>query len=672
MFEKVLHPVATFTAGPKAAAEIIGAVNTLADDEGVGFMARSEVMNAARVAAGISLKAWTAGKLLALKKDSPKQADGEEETEAFDDIEGGAGAEAGEVAAINSTDATANAQVQSDANTPSTAQTLAQDGGADAAADTAVTQMAADLSPSLFKTIFGGPLQALIPLCIVYDGSIENPNTPSVIDQQDTEAEKTFYYVESAADQQKYGDTNAEAVGALDRKLGDITQSNPEIRASGGTANSSTTISPQQSPGGETTILSAFGINIPAVQEFLNLCPDLTSQWALGLSALAALGTLLLGPTAPTVEGVPDSVIGLVWGRIVQLFTGDELSEAAIASGNKFAEVFGLNKTGFAIAGVTVGLTEVARLITFVKANIIDNGLSEGPDFDNQADAGGDVVANQYNQEEFYGVPLDKTQVAESNLADNQYIADQNKNQSAYQRYLAFSNPNSLMTRFGLDLYSLANGPIISSLMTDISKVFNPVEILGNIIGSITGRSAIAASAADTSDYGVVQWGWTTQEQNLIENNPTYQPAENEQILNNPVNTANVANIVSTFSQCYTQSNGGPQPMGELLSGSNILITRDSNGNVTGGMCSEEYLGPYSQPYNGVNYGTDQYAEDCSDGTYNASQCPSDTVSGGAANYSNTNDLVFRWRLEQAYNNGIDLLNGIANPTGGSTLVPAS
>ena len=68
--------------------------------------------------------------------------------------------------------------------------------------------------------------------------------------------------------------------------------------------------------------------------------------------------------------------------------------------------------------------------------------------------------------------------------------------------------------------------------------------------------------------------------------------------------------------------------MGELLSGSNILITRDSNGNVTGGMCSEEYLGPYSQPYNGVNYGTDQYAEDCSDGTYNASQCPSDTVSG--------------------------------------------
>ena len=331
MFEKVLHPGSYIHGRAKAAAEIIGAVNTLADDEGVGFMARSEVMNAARVAAGISLKAWTAGKLLALKKDSPKQADGEEETEAFDDIEGGAGAEAGEVAAINSTDATANAQVQSDANTPSTAQTLAQDGGADAAADTAVTQMAENLSPSLFKTIFGGPLQALIPLCIVYDGSIENPNTPSVIDQQDTEAEKVLLCRKvSRLIKQKYGDRNAEAVGALGQK---IRRYHPKvirkIRASRRLpANSSSTISPDSCRAAEISpTLSAFGINFRGTRA-LNLCPasdKLMGTWS--LRSGSSLEPFCSGPTAPTVEGAPDSVYRSRMGKDCSLFTGENRIE---------------------------------------------------------------------------------------------------------------------------------------------------------------------------------------------------------------------------------------------------------------------------------------------------------------------------------------------------------
>ena len=191
------------------------------------------------------------------------------------------------------------------------------------------------------------------------------------------------------------------------------------------------------------------------------------------------------------------------------------------------------------------------------------------------------------------------------------------------------------MSRFGLDLYGLVKGPVISSLVSDISKVFNPIGILGNIVGSVTGRNAIAASATDTSNYGVVQWGWTTQETNLMENTASYQPAENELILDNPANATNLTNIENTFGQCYTKS------MGELLSGSNILIDRDANGNVIGGLCTEAYLGP-------------------DDSTY------------GYDAFENNNDLVFRWRLEKTYSNGADLLNGIANPSGQSTLVPAT
>jgi len=42
----------------------------------------------------------------------------------------------------------------------------------------------------------------------------------------------------------------------------------------------------------------------------------------------------------------------------------------------------------------------------------------------------------------------------------------------------------------------------------------------------------------------------------------------------------------------------------------------------------------------------------------------SSILSAGGANYSNTT-TGFQMALEQAYNNGIDLLNGIANPQEG-------
>ena len=199
--------------------------------------------------------------------------------------------------------------------------------------------------------------------------------------------------------------------------------------------------------------------------------------------------------------------------------------------------------------------------------------------------------------------------------------------------------------------------------MTDAGKLFNPVEILGNIIGSITGRSAMAAGAADTSDCGIVQWGWTNQELNLIQNNPSYQPAENDLILNNnsitsgsgATNKSEQAAINNDFLPCYNDS------MGELLSGSNSpLIQRDDNGNVIGGTCTEANLGPYSISSDGL----DQYAVYCKEhGTASTATCP-----GGSADYQNTQDLIFRWRLEQAYNNGLTTLNGISNPSGGDTL----
>ena len=302
---------------------------------------------------------------------------------------------------------------------------------------------------------------------------------------------------------------------------------------------------------------------------------------------------------------------------------------------SKIPEVFGLNKEGLKLAVGLTALTEDARLITFTKSNDINNGLSEGVDFDNVAYCGGSVNANQVNQQEFYGVPLTNAETAVSNQADNKYVAAEQSTKSLSQRYIAFSNPDLLVSRMGLNLYGIAHGPVVSTLMTDVGKIFNPVDMLGSIINTISGRQADAAAAIDTSNCGVVQWGWTTQELKLIQSNSSYQPAENEKILDDSSNATNLAAIESSgpngFDQCYTDT------MGELLAGSSDpLIQRDSNGNVIGGWCTESDLGPNSPE--------------------------------GFDAVEKNNDLVFRWRLEQAYSKGIDVFNSIANPTGQATL----
>ncbi|MGD0284498.1 MAG: hypothetical protein ABSB12_02810 [Candidatus Saccharimonadales bacterium] len=640
-FQKALHPIDTFTSGPKVAAQVSSALDEVLSDD-TGIIARAAIENSIRRMLGIGLLAWTVGDLANYLNKTPAEADGVAEQQAFNYIEHGDPAEQSIVTPINNTTEAADQQLKQDVDNIDTAEALATNGGEDEAADEIIANASNSLTnPSILKEL--NPASIAVGICVIYDGSLENTNASNTIDEQDNESQRTFSYVESAADQEKYGDVNAETIGSMDRKTGNITESIPEIRADGGTINTQdTNISPQQSPGGETSILTALHLNDEPISGLIStMCPALTSTAGLVITAIPAILALLdgAGEAADAAAAGSTEIIDSTIGGFLSQFIGDNATVRAVGFVSKIPEVFGLNKTGLKLAVGLSFLTEAARLITFTKANMIDNGLSEGVDFDNQAYCGGSVNANVVNQQEFYGVPLTVDQVAMSNVADNQYIASQQTTKSAFQRYLAFSNPDSLMSRFGLNLYGLANGPIVSSLMSDVGKIFNPMGILGNVIGSISGRNAYAVAITDTSDCGVVQWGWTSQELNLIQNDPSYQPAENELIFDevqksDPTAISNIESSgPSGFAQCYSDT------MGELLAGSsNPLIQRDSNGNVIGGWCTEDNMGPYT---------TNPEAYDP---------------------IENNHDLVFRWRLEQAYIQGINLLNGISSPTGGETL----
>jgi len=107
------------------------------------------------------------------------------------------------------------------------------------------------------------PIYAVaLPICIVYDGSMDQAGP--TIDNQTTQQQATYYYVASAADQQKNGSMSneaapelASAVGALNTDLGDTSKTNAQIRASGGTVNTSSSVSAEASATGDFTLLNA-------------------------------------------------------------------------------------------------------------------------------------------------------------------------------------------------------------------------------------------------------------------------------------------------------------------------------------------------------------------------------------------------------------------------------
>jgi hypothetical protein len=147
-----------------------------------------------------------------------------------------------------------------------------------------------------------------------------------------------------------------------------------------------------------------------------------------------------------------------------------------------------------------------------------------------------------------------------------------------------------------------------------------------------TSNKALAATTADTSDYGNVQFGWSDDEENLIDSDNSYLPLENQEVLDraaairpgdpNGCAAGEAAEdcISATYGACFTDS------IGTLLSSGDIQ--RDSSGNVipNEGLCSPDNLG-----VDNPDYGT----------------------------------LVFRWRLAMSYNTTLTQLTQEAN-TGGS------
>ncbi|MCA9329141.1 hypothetical protein KDA11_00705, partial [Candidatus Saccharibacteria bacterium] len=461
-----------------------------------------------------------------------------------------------------------------------------------------------------------------VPLCLIYDGSIEN--SQETIDNAEGSLLNTYMMVRTGADQIKSGETTAEAIGGLDGKIGDIDDSIPQRRANGDNIDSATEIAsyalPQASTTGTYSLLNVTlsGYMPDSVLSNLNDyaqngCKVIT-DWRTGVTLTAAevaLAFVSFGGSEAAAKAGGKGVSEFLSHSFAQFTAklgveaGSRITVRAVRqAGGKM-----LKKIMFQTAGVLTA-TELAHLSVIKHMNGINNGLATDAVLADQVDMGGNLYAQETCKKQLMCKPLAPDELRDAKIADAQYLRDTQMQKNIKQRYIAVDDPSSLSGKFISSLNKTFSNPsdrlgtYIASLTTSIASV--PTRLFSVIT---SGRVlADANNISGAGDYNIVQWGYTEEEENLIENNTDYSIIDNQLILES---SGKIEEIEENYKKCWEETSG------TLLSKG--LIQREEEGAVIAGEgdCSPMNLGLHNPKYG---------------------------------------DLVFRWRLNQRNQNTINHL----------------
>ncbi len=635
-----LKNIVTFGNNVKYARAFTPALESSLRANEIGPIVRGAVDNSMRKKLGIGLVAWNVGKYLGKNDNAALQ---ELTKDKITIIEEGAPASDAATQAIKDAEAAAKAEEAKVAGDPTLLDKAIADGGFIQSESAAVDKTLAD---SGFKELLGAldPLYAVaMPICIVYDGSLEGSG--STIDNNLRQSEATSYFLLSAASQQESGSPISDgstglttAIGALNRNLGDISQSNAYKQASGSSVDTSSTPSAEASAGGQFTLLNATpGINQTVANTINdvanNLCPAFTNTYlAVGVGVGSIIATIFTGGLAggaekaagagatKAVEIESTNLATQIVGKII----GVEAKDVGASTVSKY--LYGTGKDALKNAVGVASATVLAKLIVMNRAGQLNGGFTAGNDLSNVAQAGTNAQAGEMLRVQTFGAPLAQGDVTNSDSTDNKAIATATASKSFSDRYFATSNPTSLFSRMALSISGQANIGIFKSMVRLGASIFRP-ESFAALLQPIVGH---AVAASTNNHYGNVQFGWTDAEQKLIDSSDSYLPLENQTVLDNAGKDAGI-NIAKTYAKCFgytaddsgnltlAMGSGEEGSIGTLLSAG--TITRDSSGNVIDTNsttdCSPKNLGPKNSTFG---------------------------------------DLVFRWRLSQSYNTTLDQL----------------
>jgi hypothetical protein len=604
------------------------ALDTALRDKDIGPIIRGSVAKKIRQELGINLVAWTLGKFQGKDAQQARLEEARQKAATID-----------EKTPPNDAVLSSNKEAISDAE-EATQETLKDDKKLQAAINN--NGVSTSVKDAISKAIAKTPLQDVVgvinpiygvavPVCIVYDGSLDHSGP--TIDNQTRQQVAAYSYLASADAQQRAGSQDSDpanatalatAINATNDDVGDISDANAIKRANGETVDTSGSISPEASAGGEFTLLDATP-GIPSGFASLannfagKVCPAVTNIYlGIGLG-IANIGVgIFTGGSSEIGEGTAEAAATQVLDNASANLASRMLTTSITKLGKVRDLLFDTAKSGTKIAAATV----VAKLIVNSQAGTINGGLTQGKALADEADSGAGIYAGMLEQQQMYGRPLTQSEVAQSDQADQQTVMAMNSSKSMYERYLATDNSFSLLSRMAMAVSGNMSNSFLRSLVSIASTLLHPLTYFGSFATSLTSS---AHAAANDTHYGNVQFGWSEAEENLIDSNESYSSSlENQAALDASGQEDAIANV---YSKCFTES------IGDALSSGDIQ--RDSAGNVLPdkGLCSPNNLGP----------------------TNNDPSSPCGTSGCG--------DLVFRYRLAMQYSNTLDQLTNLQDVT---------
>lgn len=447
-----------------------------------------------------------------------------------------------------------------------------------------------------------------VPLCIVYEGSIANSGP--AMDSENEQLQKTYQSLVGPAEQLTEGELSSMATAAVSRRWRhDVGKSVPLRRAAGQTVNTELeTKSPHSGASGEYTALTALLGDNPVgrtASAFANsICPLITDLRVAGAVTIAELAAAFFSGGSSTI-----SEQGL------KVFVTQKVTEITA----KMSLKKGLRRGGIIAlqAGAIAGATLIAKSLVEMGAHAQSNGGSRGQELAVQADMGGNLQNGQEQQQVFYARPLTSNEVVDDVSLTVNDLQGQEAQKTAFERYLSPQNPKSLLS---------TTATTFSTFLGDDNGVPSFIQRLATMATSALSNPFFAFASTNNSaqaltgaqqNYGIVQWGYSKAENDLIKNNTSYAPLENSKILEE---SGKKDDIEEEYKTCFEDT------FGTLISKERIV--RNEKGDVISdkGKCSPKNLGTRNPKYG---------------------------------------DLVFRYRVSKMYDNSLDHLKEIQDPDKG-------
>lgn len=610
---------------------------TLADSmdttlRGTNWLLRSRAASVIRDLYHLDLYRWDKKQLQQLDEENPYKADVTNEEEVYSDVtEGGAAAaeaDAGLTGSEQQAATDANNTIEQCMQNNTCAESVVNQGGG-------IPQETANILGKDFASNFWkGALKYLAPtyaiaapLCMIWQASIVN--SAGVINANQGELERTAYTVTTAADQQKYGNVNGNAIGAQARQMGNnsqIANSNVMKRAEGIPVNTTQSgVDPQASAGGTYTydVFSFLGPVDNVIRPVIGTVCAVFDNPYTGL--LIGLATITIPAVKGAMSVAADGAAAVISKFVTELGSNLLGTLKTLIKPTELAKIAG-------ITGATIAGSILAKIIALQHVGALNNGLSRGKTFDNQAEAGAILNANDIERQQNMGAPLTASGTAQTNAQNVAFLAKQEQQKSVFQRYFAITNANSFVSRLGIEAWAHLNLNIVPALLLSAGRIFNPVSAFSAVFSFMQNKSlAAAATTSDTADYNIVQWGWTPIEEWHYEYDPSYSILENQKILDQSGQEQTISN---TYMKCFTEK------IGTLLAAGDLR--RDSNANIitNQGTCAPNNLSPLNR------------------------DDPNATDNMTFANP--TAQLVFRWRVAIRDQNVLNQLLDTQNPSNGS------